>query len=166
MEYQELVDKIVAEELKTTIAKHPYENKHLEDAFVVVMNPKTGELLAVSGQHYNREKDKVEDAGLKTIYEQHRPGSSIKGATVLSGYASGVIEENQIFNDRPIKIAGTNPKKSVSPLGIVNDIEALQRSSNVYMYFIAMRMGGEYNYEWDRSEERRVGKVRREWGAA
>jgi len=151
MEYQEQVDKIVAEELKKTVTKYPYQNKYLEDAFVVVMNPKTGELLAVSGQHYNRDKDKVEDAGLKTIYEQHRPGSSIKGATVLAGYASGVIEENQTFNDRPIKIAGTNPKKSVSPLGVVNDIEALQRSSNVYMYFIAMRMGGEYNYEWDKS---------------
>src|SRR5690625_7405099 len=106
MKYQEKINKIDVEKLKKTVTNYPYQNKYLEDAFVVVMNPKTGELLAVSGQHYNRDKDKVEDAGLKSIYEQHRRGSSIKGATVLAGYALGVSEENQTFNARSIILTG------------------------------------------------------------
>lgn len=149
MEFQERVDDIVREELQTAINKHP-QNRHLEDALAVVMNPNTGELLAVSGQHYNRDEKEFEDAAYKTVYDAHRPGSSIKGATVLAGYESGVITPGQTFHDAPIKIQGTNPKSSWTRLGPVNDIVALERSSNVYMFHIAMRMGGEYNYYWDK----------------
>lgn len=142
MEFQERVDKIVRDELK----KATQSNPHLEDALAVVMNPKTGELLAVSGQHYNREEKKYEDAAFKTVYDAHRPGSTVKGATVLAGYESGVITPGQTFYDAPIDIHGTPTKSSWTRLGSVNDLTALERSSNVYMFYIAMRMAGEYNY--------------------
>lgn len=150
MEYQELVDEILRTELKTTINKFPYENRYLKDALAVVLNPKTGELLAVSGQHYDEEEDEFMNAAFKTIYDAHRPGSVVKGATILAGYQSGVISPNQTFHDAPIKIAATPIKGSWQNLGTVDDIDAIKRSSNVYMYYIAMRMGGEYNYEWDK----------------
>lgn len=146
MEFQERVDEIVRKELETTIKKNPSQNKYLEDALVVVMNPRTGDLLAVSGQHYDRKKDKFENAAFKTLYDAHRPGSTVKGATVLAGYESGVISPYQTFVDRPIKIAGTETKGSYTTLGLVNDIDALERSSNVYMFYIALKMGGEHRY--------------------
>src|SRR5699024_8457175 len=46
----------------------------------------------------------------------------------------------------PIKIAGTEQMGSYTRLGAVNDISALKRSSNVYMFYTALRMGGEYRY--------------------
>lgn len=144
MEFQQKVDDIVREELKAATKKS--ENRYLEDALAVVMDPKTGELLAVSGQHYDRDEDKFEDAAFKTVYDTHRPGSSIKGATVLAGLESGVIEAGEVIDDKPIQIKGSNPKGSWRRLGRVNDIDALEHSSNVYMYHIAMRMGGEFNY--------------------
>lgn len=151
MELQEKVDEILRKELTAAIDKFPYENRHLEDALAVVMDPKTGELLAVSGQHYNREEEQFENVAFKTIYDAHRTGSVIKGATILAGYQSGVITPNQTFVDKPIKIAGTPEKRSWRNLGVVNDIDALQMSSNVYMYFIGMRIGGEFNYQYNKT---------------
>ncbi|WP_163970010.1 peptidoglycan D,D-transpeptidase FtsI family protein [Oceanobacillus halotolerans] len=147
MELQERVDEIVQKELETAIQKHPGQQRYLEDALAVVIDPQTGELLAVSGQHYDREEGEFTDAALKTLYDQHRPGSAIKGATVLAGYESGVISPGQTFYDAPIKIKDTEPKASHRNLGLVNDYDALKYSSNVYMFYIAMRIGGHYNHQ-------------------
>jgi cell division protein FtsI/penicillin-binding protein 2 len=64
----------------------------------------------------------------------------------LAGYESGVITPGQTFHDATIKIAGTPPKGSYKTLGPVNDHHALRLSSNVYMFYIALRMGGEYRH--------------------
>lgn len=152
MEFQEAIDKIVAEELNNAI-NHSGQNRYLADyidALLVVMEPNTGEILALSGKHYNKEKGEIEDATFKTIYDAHRPGSSIKGATVLAGFQSGVVSPGTVIHDAPIKIQGTPVKSSYARLGPVNDIDALERSSNVYMFQIAMRMGGEFNYYYDK----------------
>mgnify|MGYP001413802348 CR=1 FL=1 len=146
MEYQEIVDEIVREELETAINMFPYENRFMNDAMVVVMNPKTGEILALSGQTYDREEKTFQNTALKTIYDSHLPGSVVKGATVLAGYQSGVINIGERMYDRPLKIYQTPTKSSWTTLGSVNDLDALRRSSNVYMFFIALRMGGEYDY--------------------
>lgn len=144
MDFQEKVDKIVRDELKTAVQKYPYDNRYLKDALAVVINPKTGEILAVSGQ--TRDGNQYKDATIKTLYDAHRPGSVVKGATVLAGLDSGVISPGQTFVDRPIKIKGTPQKGSYQSLGAVNDITALKLSSNVYMFYIALKMGGENRY--------------------
>ncbi|MBM7569654.1 peptidoglycan D,D-transpeptidase FtsI family protein [Aquibacillus albus] len=141
MELQKAVDEIVQEELQTTIEKHPQQNKYLQDALVAMMNPQTGEVLALSGVRYNREEDQYEDHSFRTIYDAHRTGSAIKGATVLAGLQSGVIEPGEKIDDLPIRIKNTPEKSSWKYLGVLNDIDALRRSSNVYMFHIAMRMG-------------------------
>ncbi|MBU5265919.1 peptidoglycan D,D-transpeptidase FtsI family protein [Virgibacillus proomii] len=146
MEFQKEVDKIVREELKAAVPMNPY----LKDALAVVMNPKTGELLAVSGQ--TRDGNKYKDAAIKTISDGNRPGSVVKGATVLAGFESGTISPGQVFVDRPIKIKGTPIKGSYSSsIGAVNDVTALKRSSNVYMFYIALKMGGENRYPFPNS---------------
>ncbi|HEY4602648.1 MAG TPA: penicillin-binding protein 2 [Cerasibacillus sp.] len=145
IEYQERLVKVVQKHLKNAI-NHSSANRFLEDAIAIAMDPKTGEILALTGQHYNRKTGKFESHDYKVLYDAHRPGSAIKGATVLAGFQSGVATPGQQFFDTPIKIAGTPVKKSVNNMGWVNDLEALRRSSNVYMFNIAMRMGGEYHY--------------------
>ncbi|MFC4558825.1 peptidoglycan D,D-transpeptidase FtsI family protein [Virgibacillus kekensis] len=147
MKLQKEVNKILKEELNAIIKENPYKNRYVDTAMAVVMNPQTGELLSVAGQTYDRVKNEFKPTGLKTLYAAHPPGSAVKGATVLSGYESGVIEPGQSFYDAPIKIAGTPEKSSWRNLGRVNDYEALAQSSNVYMFYIAMRMGGDFNYQ-------------------
>ncbi|MFC2948166.1 peptidoglycan D,D-transpeptidase FtsI family protein [Virgibacillus sediminis] len=147
MEFQEKVDTIVQEELLTAIKKHPTMNRHMDDALAVVMDPQTGELLAVSGQTYDREENEFVNTAHKTLYDAHVPGSVVKGATILSGLESGVIKPGEYIHDSPIRIGNDPPKGSWSSnLGTLDDIGALRRSSNVYMFYIALRMGGEYRY--------------------
>lgn len=147
MDLQEKVDRILEEELVRTINLDPINNRYLNDALAVVMDPKTGELLAVSGKTYNHEKKSVMDTALKTMQASQEPGSVIKGATILAGFQSGVITPGQTFYDRPIKIASTPIKRSLNPnIGLADDIKALRQSSNVYMFYVALRMGGDYRY--------------------
>src|SRR5699024_8909548 len=150
-ELQQKVDEVMREEMEMAIQKSPSENKYLQNAMAVVMDPNTGEILAASGQHYDHEEGEFTNMGTSTIYNATAPGSSIKGATMLAGYQSGVIEFGQQFYDTPIKIKGTPEKSSWKNIKWVNDLEALEQSSNVYMFYIAMRMAGEYNYEPNKS---------------
>ncbi|MGJ9456977.1 peptidoglycan D,D-transpeptidase FtsI family protein [Oceanobacillus sp. CF4.6] len=153
MEFQEEVDKIVEEELKAAKSQYPYENQYLTDALAVVMNAKTGELLAVSGSHFNKEKNRYEDGGFRALSDAHTPGSVVKGATVLAGLDSGVISPGEVIYDRPIRIGQNDIMRSYSNnIGSVNDITALQKSSNVYMYYISLRMMGENRYPFPNFE--------------
>ncbi|MFC0014822.1 MULTISPECIES: penicillin-binding protein 2 [Allobacillus] len=154
MELQQRVDKIVQEEVKAAVQKHPGKNRWFRHAVIVLMNPKTGEVLATSGQQYNPSEtgeDEFTDVSHKVLYDTYLPGSTVKGATVLAGLDSGVIRPGEVITDRPIRIANGPRKKSWRDLGPVNDIDAIKRSSNVYMFFIAMRMGGENNYYYNKS---------------
>src|SRR5699024_855740 len=128
LDYQQKVDEIVRDALKKEVGS---SNRFLQDAMAVVMNPKTGEILALSGQHYNKEKNEYEDAPYKALYDVTEPGSSIKGATVLTGFNEGVISPGQGFYDAPIKMRASNPMRSLSTtIGYADDVKALQRSSN------------------------------------
>lgn len=157
IELQKRVDKIVKEEMKKILDKYPVKNKYFKDALVVMSDPNTGEILAMTGQHYDHEKDKFLDQSYRTVYDAHRPGSAVKGATLLAGFDSGVISPGTTFYDSPIKIYQTPPKKSYNNLGYVNDLDALAKSSNVYMFYVALRMGGDYtNYRYVKNESSKV----------
>ena len=150
MELQQRLDKIVQEEVKTAVQKHPGKNRWFRHAVAVLMNPKTGEVLATSGQQYNpseKGEDEFTDVSHKVLYDTYLPGSTVKGATVLAGLDSGEIRPGEVIVDRPLEIKGSDKKSSWTRLGPVNDIDAIKRSSNVYMFFIAMQMGGENNYQ-------------------
>ncbi|WP_025728512.1 peptidoglycan D,D-transpeptidase FtsI family protein [Atopobacter phocae] len=128
-------------------------------AYIVVMNPKTGDLLAVAGKKYASSDEEVErsdngilDDSLGAINSSYGMGSSIKAATVLAGYMDGVITlDDNVIVDEPIVFQGSQPKSSVFNRDgqqiPMSDIDALERSSNVYMMKLAMRMGGQSTYE-------------------
>ncbi|MCF3941778.1 peptidoglycan D,D-transpeptidase FtsI family protein [Oceanobacillus alkalisoli] len=149
MEFQEKVDEILEDELGKAIRLDPYNNRFLNDALAVVMNPQTGELISVAGKTYDHKEGTFSNSPHRTLHDAHLPGSVVKGATVLAGLHSGVISPGQTFLDRPIKIAGTPEKRSLSStIGYADDIKALKESSNVYMFYIALRMGGDYRYRF------------------
>ncbi|GAE91191.1 cell division protein FtsI [Gracilibacillus boraciitolerans JCM 21714] len=144
MEYQAEVDKIVKEELRKAINNPGSNNGYLQDALAVVMDPQTGgDILALSGFRYDKEEQEYLNQAYRTIYDSHEPGSSIKGATVLAGYQEGVIDIGTILDESAIKIKSTPRFASYSYLGRSNsDLEALQKSSNVYMGRIAIKIAG------------------------
>ena len=147
MDFQQALDEIVKDELEKYIAQDPYRNRHMEDALVAALDPQTGAVLGMTAAHYNRDENTFENQPHRVVYDAHIPGSSVKGATVLTGYQTGVIDIGTVLNDRPIKIAGTPLKKSWRNFGLLNDLKALEQSSNVYMFEIAMRIAtATYNY--------------------
>lgn len=142
MELNEILDEIVLEELEAYINQDRNQNRYMTDALVAVLDPKTGDVLAMSAAHYDQEKQEYSDQAYRVIYDAHIPGSAIKGATVLTGYQTGVISPNTVITDRPINIAGTPRKASYTTMGTINDLDAITRSSNVYMFEIALRISG------------------------
>src|SRR5699024_5260642 len=139
IDFQEKVDEIVLKELKNNIGHSP----HLDEAMAVVMNPKTGEMLAMSGQTNDRGTKKFSVIGIKTLHDSNNPGSTDKGEIVATGIENDIISPGTVFVDKPLRFKGSPTKSSVTTLGAVNDQDALRRSSNVYMFYIAMQLGGE-----------------------
>jgi penicillin-binding protein A len=144
MDLQLAVEKIIETELAKTKAEG---NRQLLDrAFVVLMDPRTGELLTMAGKKYvvdeKTGKHSIEDFALGNITTSYTVGSSVKGATVLTGFKTGSIYPGQLFHDEKLVIKGTKPKGSYSNLGTLNDQQALKLSSNVYMFRTAIAIGG------------------------
>ncbi|SER21340.1 peptidoglycan D,D-transpeptidase FtsI family protein [Piscibacillus halophilus] len=147
MELQKEIDKILQEELQAAITKHPYENRYVDRAMAVMMDPDTGEVLAISGQRYDRDKKEFYDEPYRVLYDAQLPGSAVKGATVLAGLDSGVIQPGERFRDQRLQFKGSPDKGSwTSSIGSPTDIDALKKSSNVYMFRVAMRLGGHWDY--------------------
>ncbi|UYZ20177.1 peptidoglycan D,D-transpeptidase FtsI family protein [Mesobacillus jeotgali] len=150
MDLQLAVEEIIEKELWA--AKNSPGTALLDSAYVVLMNPNTGEILTMAGKKIVKdEKTKevfLEDDALGNISKTFNVGSVVKGATVLTGYKEGAINSSTRFDDRALEIKDTPIKKSYSYLGTPNDIEALKLSSNVFMFHTAIQIGkGVYRYQ-------------------
>ncbi|WP_307405116.1 peptidoglycan D,D-transpeptidase FtsI family protein [Neobacillus ginsengisoli] len=142
MDLQQQVEKIIEEELWK--AKQDPNTGLLDRAFVVLMNPHTGEILTMAGKQIVKENGKpvMKDFALGTITTSYNVGSAVKGATVLTGYETGAIHPGSTQLDEPLLIKGTPMKKSYKTFGNINDLTALQVSSNVYMWKTVIAMAG------------------------
>ncbi|MBT2641309.1 penicillin-binding protein 2 [Bacillus sp. ISL-41] len=150
MDLQLAVEEIIEKELWA--AKSSPGTGLLDSAYVVLMNPSTGEILTMAGKKIVKNKKTkevfLEDDALGNISKTFNVGSVVKGATVLTGYKEGAINSSTRFDDRALEIKETPIKKSYTYLGTPNDIEALKLSSNVYMFHTAIRIGnGVYRYQ-------------------
>ncbi|TVP82710.1 MAG: penicillin-binding protein 2 [Alkalicoccus sp.] len=127
MELQQRLEDVIDEALEERSGSFLAD----EDAYVVMMEPDTGEVLAMAGGSND----------LGTFTQGYVAGSSIKAATVMAGYDTGVLPPGATINDRPIRLPGTERTiSSVNNLGTVDDLTALERSSNIYMVEVAMRI--------------------------
>ncbi|WNF21729.1 penicillin-binding protein 2 [Mesobacillus jeotgali] len=151
MDLQLAVEKIIEEELAN--AKQQPRTGLLDRAFVVLMDPNTGEVLTLAGKQIVKDEDTgktvMQDFASGNFTTSYNVGSAVKGATILTGFNTGAISPGTQFYDTPIKIAGTNPKKSwKAGLGTLDDRNALKVSSNVYMFRTAINIGkGNYKYD-------------------
>ncbi|WP_099361927.1 peptidoglycan D,D-transpeptidase FtsI family protein [Fredinandcohnia onubensis] len=149
MELQQAVEQIIEEQM--LVHKQMKGTQYLDRAFVVMMNPKTGEILSMAGKVYTRGKDGkmgFQDYALGTMNAAYEMGSAVKGATMLTGYDTGVIDIGSMYYDSPMKIGREGSlKKSWRNLGPTNDLKALELSSNVYMFKLFLELaGGHYVY--------------------
>lgn len=145
---QKYLEEVLTEEVLA--AKNEAGTKYYNRSFAIISDPNSGEILAMGGkqvlENENGERYVVDyTPGIVTL--PVTPGSVVKGASMMVGYKYGAIDIGTVINDECIKIKDTPEKCSWRTMGYINDIYALQYSSNVYQYKIAISVGkGTYEY--------------------
>ncbi len=147
MNFQKIVEDIAYQSLAQ-------KSQGLNDrVYIIASDPNTGEIMAMAGKKANPKTGKIEDDALSAINTAYVMGSTVKPATLLAGYMDGVItlNDNTLVDEPLIFGRNENAEKISSVFNrngriALNDITALERSSNVYMSKLAMRMGGQYSY--------------------
>ncbi|PFY59154.1 penicillin-binding protein [Bacillus toyonensis] len=138
------LQKKVEESIEKILKAYKGSESMLDRAFVVMMNPKNGQVLSMAGKKLIEKdgKTEVEDYALGTMTSSYELGSTVKGATVLTGFETKAITPGTYFYDAPMKFKGTKEKKSWKEFGNIDDLRALQVSSNVYMFNTALKIAG------------------------
>lgn len=147
IELQKYLEDVLSNEVLN--AKGEPGTQYYNRSFAIVSDPNTGEILAMAGKQavlkdgYYQIVDYT--PGIVTL--PVTPGSVVKGASMMVGYKYGAIDIGTVLNDECIKIKDTPLKCSWQTMGPIDDIYALQNSSNVYQYKIAIKVGnGSYEY--------------------
>ena len=145
IELQKEIERILEEEISAT-KKEP-NTKYYNKSFVIISNPKTGEILAMAGKQINQNGEFYDyTPGITT--SPVVVGSVVKGASHITGYNNGGLTIGEVRDDACLKIAATKEKCSWKYLGTLNDITALQQSSNTYQYNTAIKVAHGY-YQYD-----------------
>lgn len=149
MELQFQLEKILEEEILR--AKPLGGNDLLDSAYIVMMNPKTGEIKGIAGKEYVNGEFKNDSYG--ALFDAYEMGSTVKGATVLTGLQQGLIHMGEVIVDKPFTKNKMN-KSSWKTMGPITDLQALMMSSNVYMFNIMDRMIGPEHWTQTYAEAR------------
>lgn len=146
---QAAVNQIVEEEMLSA-KKNSSTTKYLREAYIVMTNPNTGEILAMTGRIIEWDDEKKEyvftDNSLGTFQNSFTMGSVVKGATLLAGYNANATTLGQVRLDEKMSFKGGLIKGSWKVMGNINDITALTQSSNVYFFKQTMSLAGGVNY--------------------
>lgn len=122
--------------------------QYFDTNYTILSNPKTGEILALSGLKY--QNNTFFDVSSNIILTSYTVGSVIKGASNTVGYLNNAIDINKSYKDSCIKIYKVPKKCSYKELGYLNDITALKHSSNYYQFMTAIKvLGKKYSYNMD-----------------
>ncbi len=118
--------------------------KDMDKVLVVVQDPNNGDILALAGRQIDK-SGKITDYHYGTFTSQYAVGSTVKGATLLTGYSNNAISVGEEMIDEPLKFEGGLTKRSYFNQDgkvKISDKEALMHSSNVYMFKTALKMAG------------------------
>lgn len=142
---QREIERILDEQIRR--AKSEPNTNYYDHSSVVIQDPNTGEVLAMAGRRIVN--GEMHDNTASILISPITPGSVVKGASMLVGFNTGAIHIGEKMLDECVKVAGVAEKcSSVNNLGVIDDITALAKSSNVYQFKTAIRVNGqEYHRE-------------------
>ena len=148
IELQREVEKILEEELIN--AKKEANTTYYNRSFVIITDPKTGEILAMAGKQ-------IALINGEAVFYDYTPGiftapvtvgSAVKGASHIVGYNTGALQIGEIRSDACVKLKSAPIKCSWTYLGRLDDLKALKMSSNTYQFYTAFKVAG-VNYYYD-----------------
>ena len=134
------VERIISEQMIR--AKSEPNTEYYDHSSVIIQDPRTGEILAMASKKIVN--GEIRDNINSILMQPITPGSVVKGASILVGYNTGAIHIGERMLDECVKVAGVSEKcSSVNDLGVIDDITALAKSSNVYQFKTAIRVNGQ-----------------------
>ena len=137
---QREVERILEEQIRN--AKNEPNTEFYDHSSVIIQDPRNGEILAMASKRIVN--GEIRDNINSVLMQPITPGSVVKGASILVGYNTGAIHIDEYMLDECVKVSGVAPKcSSVNDLGVINDITALAKSSNVYQFKTAIRVNGQ-----------------------
>ncbi|MCT1181920.1 penicillin-binding protein 2 [Lactococcus lactis] len=143
LDFQNGVNNIVKTQLDQLIAQG--YGQYNRGAYAVVLNVKTGAVLALSGYQRDPNTGTITENTLGTFQSVFTPGSVVKMGTLTAAWNAGVISGNDTLTAQSIQFKGSPSINDwwgdASPMSLTA-VEALQYSSNTYMMQLAMRMLG------------------------
>ncbi len=113
-------------------------------------------MLSLVGKQVVRNRDtgrnEIRDYAFGTFTDAFVAGSTVKMATLLTGYQTGAARIGETKIDEMLMLGGQR-KASIFNRTFrripMTDIQAIGQSSNVYMFKTAIAMGGEFIREED-----------------
>ncbi|EIV99525.1 peptidoglycan D,D-transpeptidase FtsI family protein [Thermoanaerobacter siderophilus] len=134
--------------------KNGYEKYKPQDGITaIVMNPKTGEILAMANipdfDPNNPQKISSQDywsnPAVSSIYE---PGSVFKVITASAALESAVVTPDEQFDDPGYYIVSGHRINSWTKLGKINFEEAIEKSSDTVFMQVVERLGVDAFYKY------------------
>lgn len=113
--------------------------ENFSSLFMNLIQPETGDVLALSGYQIDLDTKQLTYFASGNYSSLVNPGSCIKGTTVYMGLTEGVVQPTELINDDVMNIAGEE-FGSYKNYGPVDARKALEVSSNVYMFNVAIRL--------------------------
>src|SRR5260221_3584097 len=147
----EKIQYIAERELAAAIAK-----THAMAGTVMVMNPNTGEILALANWpkfNPNAANDSPAEARMnRAVAALYEPGSTFKLITLAAAFDQGITRPGEVFDceNGAVYVAGHRIRDH-KPFGMLNVAEILARSSDVGAIKIALRLGAPKFYDYIRA---------------
>src|SRR5437762_8722845 len=147
----EKIQYIAERELAAAIAK-----THAIAGTVMVMNPNTGEILALAKwQKFtpNAANAPPADARMnRAVSALYKPGSTFKLITLAAAFDQGITRPEEVFDceNGAVYVAGHRIRDH-KPFGLLNVADILAQSSDVGAIKIALRLGAPKFYDYIRA---------------
>jgi cell division protein FtsI (penicillin-binding protein 3) len=144
------LQRIVEYELKIGV-----ENAQAESGTVVIIQPSTGEILAIASypgydphSNQNPQQGAMRVRAITDIYE---PGSTFKTITASAAMEENIVKEDDRFNGYLGVFQGKGfTIKDVHPVGVITFREAMEHSSNIILSSVANMMPDNVFYKYIR----------------
>ena len=126
---------------------------HALSATIIVMNPRTGEILALANRPtYNLEdvsQSPIENRTNRALAYMYEPGSVFKIVAASAALEEGAFrEEDTIFCENGEYRVGNHTLHDHHPLGKISFQEVIEQSSNIGTTKIAQRLGPQTFYKY------------------
>ncbi len=147
----EKIQYIAERELGAAIAK-----THAMAGTVIVMNPNTGEILALANWpkfNPNAANESSAEARMnRAVTALYEPGSTFKLITLAAAFDQGITRPGEVFDceNGAVYVAGHRIRDH-KPFGMLNVADILAQSSDVGAIKIALRLGAPKFYDYLRA---------------